>query len=309
MIALWSIALLVVTLLGILFVISLWTVVLLVSALWREWRRNVLLRDGEADLLALIALLVEELRQRVLGSLVAGFTAAEGFEHREDGIAERECISLVESCHVVAGCAVGFCMDDRKTCCIEHTICNFDGVERHGYLVMEHRHDAIKLVVVLAAEEFFCRVRTECLDALVGECVDGRDDDVALLGAAALVLVDAWVEGEHGDAWVGDEEVALQGLPEQGSLLGDSLCGDCLWYLCHWDSSGDGCKAQVVAKEEGQGMVAIAQTGFDIVFVILEGVALYLDILVAYRSRDEHIVEAVAIVGHGTVECLDCCCS
>ena len=56
-------------------------------------------------------------------------------------------------------------------------------------------------------------------------------------------------------------------------------------------------------------MVAIAQTGFDIVFVILEGVALYLDILVAYRSRDEHIVEAVAIVGHGTVECLDCCCS
>ena len=56
-------------------------------------------------------------------------------------------------------------------------------------------------------------------------------------------------------------------------------------------------------------MAAVAQTGFDVVFVIHEGVAFNLDVLTAYRGCDEHIVETVAIVGHGTVECLDCCCS
>ena len=56
-------------------------------------------------------------------------------------------------------------------------------------------------------------------------------------------------------------------------------------------------------------MAAVAQTGFDVVFVIHEGVTFNLDVLTAYRGSDEHIVETVAIVGHGTVESLDCCCS
>ena len=186
----------------------------------------MLLWDGEANLLALVTLLVVELWQWVLVSLFAGFTMAEGIECQEDGVAERDGICLVVACHIVAWGGVGCCMDDREAGGIEHAILVEEGVEWHGCLVVVHRHDAIELVVVSVAEEIVGWVRTECLDALLGECIDGWDDDVALLGAAALFLVDAWVEGEHSDAWVGEEEVALQGVPEQGGFLHDAFLGD-----------------------------------------------------------------------------------
>lgn len=105
-----TIVIAVVSLRGILLVVSLGAV-LLVSALWREWGRNVLLWDGEANLLALITLLVVELWQRVLVSLFAGFTMAEGIECQEDGMAERDGICLVVACHIVAwGGVAGGCI-------------------------------------------------------------------------------------------------------------------------------------------------------------------------------------------------------
>ena len=48
----------------------------------------VLLRDGEAHLLALVSLLVVELRERILLGVIIVVAMAEGIDGEEDGMAE-----------------------------------------------------------------------------------------------------------------------------------------------------------------------------------------------------------------------------
>ena len=200
-------------------------------------------------------------------------------------------------------------MDKWQACSVEHAILVVESMEWHGSLIVVHCHDSIEFAEVTAAEEFVCRVRTKRLDSLVSKVVDGRDDDFAFLFAATLFLVDARIQGEYGDTWVGDEEVALQCLPEQCCLAHDTFLTDCTSYLSQRCLFCDSCDTEVVSDEDAQGTVAVADACFDVLLVSLEGIAFNLDVLTADWCCNQDIVEIVAIVGHSTVECFDGCSS
>ena len=169
---------------------------------------------------------------------------------------------------------------------------------------MIHGQNTVKLSEVAIAEEVVGRIRSEGLYALACQLVDGRNDDFLLLVSAACLLIVLGVECQHGDTWIADVEVALDGLLEEGCLLYDSLCRDLCGnlferqFLCHRSD------AQRIAHEDAESLLSLTETGLDVVLVSLEGEALDECVLTVDRCCHQHIIQIVSEVGHGSVECL-----
>lgn len=76
---------------------------------------------------------------------------------------------------------------------------------------MIHGQNTVKLSEVAIAEEVVGRIRSEDLYALACQLVDGWNDDFHFLVSAACLLIVLGVECQHGDTWIADVEVALDG--------------------------------------------------------------------------------------------------
>ena len=90
-------------------------------------------------------------------------------------------------------------------------------------------------------------------------------------------------------------------------LLDDEFLGDSCRHVLERSLSGYGCDAKVAAAEDGKALGTFAQASFNVFLVALELEALKLCVLVVYRCGNEHVEELVAVVGHGSVKCLDGC--
>ena len=179
-----------------------------------------------------------EFRQWILVGFIIVFAVAEGIQRQADGVAEGGCVGLVAARDAVARSGVGGGVHEWQTGCKEHAILGVERMERGSGLIMIHGHDAVELYEISVAEELVGWVRTEGLYFLLGKLVNGWDDDFSFLRSAALLAVVARVQGEHGDARVGNHEVALQGCVHLLHLLDDEFLGDGCRHVLERSFSG-----------------------------------------------------------------------
>ena len=151
-----------------------------------------------------------EFRQWILVGLIIVFAVAEGIQRQVYGVAEGDCIGFVAARDAVARSGVGGGVHEWQTGSKEYAILGVERMERGSSLIMIHGHDAVELYEMAVAEELVSRVRTKSLYFLLGKLVNGWDDDAGFLWSAALLTVVARIQGEHGDARVGNHEVSLQ---------------------------------------------------------------------------------------------------
>ena len=121
------------------------------------------------------------------------------------------------------------------------------------------------MLVVLGAEELVSGVGTHATDATLEELVDDGDDDVLL-----LLAVGEGIEGEDGDAWIVDEEVALEGVVENDQTFGEQVLVDAGWNLGDWNLVRGQRNAQIVCDEYLERLAPLADGLFDVGGLALE---------------------------------------
>ena len=172
---------------------------------------------------------------------------------------------------------------------------------------MVHGQYAVELAVCSAAEEPVGRIWPECLDAFPHEFVDGGDDAILLLCSYQAAVASVRVECQHGDARVGNAEVALQAFVEYGGLLHDGILGYRPGHVfqrqvCRYERH-----PHAAVHQYHEGLAAFANAVFYVFRVAAELEQLALYVLLVYRRGDEHVVQVSPVVGHGPVEGLESC--
>ena len=162
----------------------------------------------EPHLFALVAFLVEEFGQRVfVGSVVFG-TMAEDVDSGEDGMTEAGGVCYSLSCYVVCRAVVGRGAHYGQSGGVVNAFLGCQGLERSKTLVVVHGQYGVEVSVSAASEESVGGIRSEGLYSSLFEFLDGRYDDVLFFTTNHAIVSGMRVEGEDGNAWRGDAEVA-----------------------------------------------------------------------------------------------------
>ena len=169
---------------------------------------------------------------------------------------------------------------------------------------MVHGQHAVEASVHAAAKEPVCRVGAKRLQSLFLQLLYCRGYDFSLLVAHQAIVAGVWVEGEHGNAWVGNAEVALQTVEEDGGFLHDGvLCyGAC--HLADGQMGGDKSHTQSLVHQYHERLLAVAHTVFDVFGVSAEVERVVLYGAFVYRGGHQHVIKFRPVVGHGAVESL-----
>ena len=155
--------------------------------------------------------------------------------------------------------------------------------------------------VVVAGEEGVGGVGAKGLDTLGGQRLDGGADNLLLLGAEQSVVASLRIDGEEGDAGIGEAEVATQALGEFAAGLLDAALGDALHHLAQGQVACGQGNAQSAIDHQGLAVAVGLQVVFDIAALsaklklagVVDGIG------------DEDVEAALAIVGQGAVEGLE----
>ncbi len=169
---------------------------------------------------------------------------------------------------------------------------------------MIHGEDGVEGREVAIAEERLGLIGAEHAGAGVGQLLDGRTDGLLLLLAGVGVAV-VGVEGQHGDAWTLNLEVAAQGGVEQGEFLHQSLLGDGGRHISQGDiTRGEG-HAHGGVDENVESLLSFADATLDEPLVAGEVETIDVHVVLVNGARDEYVEEVVLVVGDGAVDALD----
>ena len=171
---------------------------------------------------------------------------------------------------------------------------------RHGLIIVHGEH-GIEMFEVSVAEEFVGGVWPESLHPTLGQLLDGRcDDPLLLIGGLACR---SGIECQHGNARIGDVEIAPHRLVQQFDLTHEIVFVECLSHTLERHTGRGKSQPQVVVYIDGEGFLSLPHAGLNVAGVPREWKTVHLHIVTIHRSGHQHIEESFPIVGHCLVEC------
>lgn len=226
-------------------------------------------------------------------------SVAEDVDGGVDGAAHRGAVGDAFACDVVSCAMVGRGTDDGEACGEVDAVFHSKGFERGKALVVIHGEDGVEVFVGMVAEEAVSGVRPKAEDVLAFQLFESGDDDVFFFCAKQSVVACVWVEGEDGDARVGDVEILVERLVKDAELLGDAVFCDVFSYLGDGEMGGGKGDAKVVVDHNHEGLGGVAGAVLEVFSVAGKVEVVALDGGFVDGRGDKDVEESFFVVAHG----------
>ncbi len=245
-----------------------------------------------------------ELGQRLGIRCFVIVAAAETVDGLEDGMSQCRLIGHSLPCDVISRTHVGSRGDERQTPEVVNVVFGFESLEWRDALVVIHGQYAVEGAILAVAEEIVDLIGSEGVDPDICQFLYGGDDLLCLLLAGMLVAV-VGVEGQNGDARVGDAHVFAQGGEKHRHLLDNRLCGDGRAHVLEGHLVGHECHSELFVDQDVKPFAPFADARLDVFGLVGDVIALHRETVSIGRTGHQHVDQAVLIVGQCLVQGLD----
>ena len=242
-----------------------------------------------------------ELRQRIGQRFVVGTAVAEAVDGSVDSVAQWRGIGNTLAGDVVARGEIGSRSYQRQSSKIADIVVGMERLERCQSLIVVHGKNGIEVIVVALLEEEVSLIGSEDVDTGICQLLNGRHNVFGLFLSLRL-FVNARIEGEHGDAGIGDTHVAAQRGEENSHLLDDVVRSDGGRNILQADLVSHECQPHVTVDKQTLSFLALTDALLDVFGTTRKVEAAHMGLPIVGRCTDKYIEESVFVVGDGTVE-------